>query len=527
MLRRIVGLLAPLACLVGLAAPLCTNDVLRLDNADYSRAVRSGFWSVYTESQSVTLPQLVRLMQDNPQASQHPMDYLTQAEDPWAVRHYHVPLSFYHGSVLSSMRAPNRAYRIGSLIVALITCAVLYFLILRLVGPVASAIVALVATNPCFIAAATDYSPHIWFILCAATFLFLFARFLESENTVDLFASCIAFALATSALELSPGLLPAAFCALLLSKPSWLKMAFRTRGWLKVAGQTVLVYVASCFLLWPGGFLRGGYVKSYGVFVTLALFKRSGMYGPSTPASVYARLFGSNPALLLLVVVGLCAGCVLLWRGRMPKSLSVVIVYSLLAFGLNLGTAFLNKTYAAETITFLSLSATLALWYWAVTAKRQRRALCIAVGCLFCVAIGWQIVGAVSLWDPAMEILNGTPKPRSTEVLTTAVKMASRVISADSTVLVNHEREMYALYLPQCHFDVTLAEKTVIPRSMERAAAIDFAIMDLDVVSRNEREQIRSRCTVLASAAGAGSDTIDVLLCRPGWLAGLGSRQQY
>ena len=329
------------------------------------RAVRSGFLSVYTESESVTLPHLVRLMQE-PEVKAHPMDYLTRAGDPWALRHYHVPLSFYPGAILAGAHASNRAFRVASVIVAIITSIVLFFLLIRSgVGPgFSSLIVLLITTNPCFIATSIDFSPHIWFLLCASTVLFMFARFLETERKSDFFVSCIALACTTASMELSLGLLPAALCALVLSKPWWVRAALHKRIWLKWMAQAIGVYLATCFVLWPAGFIYGGYVKSYGVFVSLALFKRSGMYGPSTPASIYARLFGSNPALVSLVVLGICAGIVLISRGRAPKSFSLFLVYSMLAFVLNIGTAFLNKTYAADTIFFLLITVGLALHYW-------------------------------------------------------------------------------------------------------------------------------------------------------------------
>ena len=130
---------------------------------------------------------------------------------------------------------------------------------------------------------------------------------------------------------------------------------------------------------------------------------------------------------------------------------------------------------------------------------------------------------AVSLRDPTTEILTGSPKPRSTAVLTTAVRLAPGVIPSGSAVLVNHEREMYALYLPQYRFDITEDATKVKPRSPKHAMDIEYAIMDLKAVSKAESKQLQAGCFPLASSTGPASDDIELLRCSPGWIVELGS----
>jgi hypothetical protein len=320
-----------------------------------------------------------------------------------------------------------------------------------------------------FIATSTDVNPHTWFLLAGMLFLFAFVDFLQRPRNSAFLASLVLLACSSATLEYGPALLLTALLSVVLTWRTSNVKAFLASNWRRNAFIAAAVFLGALFLFWPAGFFKGGYVKSYGVFVWQAAFERSQLFGPLTAKAFWVNLFGGNWALILLAVWAILGGC---WLGvkRSCTPVLVLFIYSVLALGMNLGNRYRNPTYAAEVI--VPLLVTVVLVSSAALQRITRPGMRIVFLASF---------GILCVFGLFRDLRYPPPHPRGRSpyvALESAVQNVSGLVPAHATLLVNKHREVYSLYLPDYRIEATEEPGTLAPLSKNLIGA-EYLLLDV------------------------------------------------
>lgn len=383
--------------------PLCTDELFVFDAADYIRAIQRGFWGQYSGSDSIPVSRFLRRFQDDAEFHRHPWGALYQENDAAALRHFHVPGGFYIPSWIDGSGGGPSAQKVGISILSALTIAMIYLILVHLGVSMWMALASalFLCFSPVSIVAGTLLSPHALFSLCAIGCMFAFCRWLETARNVWLAIFSVTFGVAVATLELSPLLFIAVLSTLVVRW--WL--ASRTGQQLPLR-KTLLGLAGSSLvagLIWPGGWLRGGYLLSYGVFVFQGLF-RSAIYFQqrSFTSSVYrlGQDWVVGVGLLALLAVAIYGSWLEARRERnvsdgRPLPLVGFSILAALLFAQGLGNGFRNTTYASHALFAIVMAAALAQEALRTRGRGIGRAVGMASGALIVILTA---VGAVHVW---------------------------------------------------------------------------------------------------------------------------------
>lgn len=440
------------------------SNYLLSDSADYRRAADAHFLQLYFNTDSDSPLQLFQLRHDSAFRS-HPWDYLYFSGDNAAIRHFHAPLSFYamHAiSVVSSVDASQR--KLTSLVTAA-TCGVvvvgLFAFGLPLPAAVMLALVAGIQSRNTEVSVAP--SPHSWYMLFAVLFLFTFAGYFRTHRFRTLATAAIFLGFAFATLEFSLELIASVFIAFAVL---WI-VDRSTLGDLRTLaisfGKAVLVFLTTTFVLWPGGWIRGGYLECYGVTGSTLVFKNKSAFGERmSAADLYGKFFAGHEGILLLAIFALIASFVLLARRKLSIATIVFMSYTLVAFGLGIADHFRLDTYISEALLFLLI--TVALLFGdllsEVTPGKQKFAIAAVVVVLALVGTQeWVRRQPLRLYEPWLQpILAGVEAN----------------VPRGSIILVNDYLEAYYTYLPVYDYEPTESAKDTTPRSAERTKGMKY-----------------------------------------------------
>jgi hypothetical protein len=404
------------------------------------------------------------------------------AGDNAALRHFHGPFSFYFLHFVRAVSTSAQPERLLISFVSSLTCALIVLILASFLVPLPiAALVALFAgVQSRYIETSVDPTPHAWYMLFALLFLYFFARFLMTKRNRELYLAAVAFALAFATLEFSVELFASIPLALLLiaffsksSLPSW--PAVR-----KPVVKAVALFLLSAFLLWPGGWLRGGYLESYGILGGRVAYKSYGAAfkhrvafgGKLTAAGVYQRLYAGHAILLLATAFCVAGILILLIRRRLTVSTIVFASYCLTAFCFGMAYHFVLSTYVAEFLLFLIVLA--GLLFVDVTDNLLRGRLSRQA---FLAAFALSVaVGCFSEWRQREIVLPFRPW------LAPIFNDIREKVPAGETLLVTDNREALCLYLPQYRFEKTEAPTSAEPRSQLYAEQIRYYLLDGTVV---------------------------------------------
>lgn len=448
--------------------PFGKSDYLLNDSADYLRAAHAPFTGTYLNTDSASPAQLFALRNDQVFRA-HPWDYLYARADNASLRHFHAPLSFYPMHAVAVITPHDRYQRTLSSTVTALTCGVIAYGLIAFQVPVVVAVVLALVTGiqSRYIEVSIDPSPHGWYMLFAVLFLFSFAWYLQDRRFKVLALSSIFLAFAFATLEFSLELVASVPFALACL---WI-MQRRPLADLKTLIVSLLkampVFCLATFLLWPGGWLRGGYLESYGITGATLLLKNKAAFGERlTVQDLYHKLFAMHEALLLLLLFFTLASLILLVRRKLSVATVVFCAYTVVAFGLGVADHFRLDTYISETLLFLFVSSALLLGdiFSSLSAGLRRIAMSTSVAVLL--VIGIQEIVAhqpIALYQPLIKpILAGV----------------AAEVPAGNSILVNDNWEAYSLYLPQYKFEQTTSKTDLTPRSAERAKGIRYFLLD-------------------------------------------------
>ena len=454
--------------------PFAGNTLFFDDAADYVRAADDGWMAVWWNTDSASPLQLMTLRRQA-EFRAHPWDTLYARNDNAALRHFHVPLSFYPLHLCRLLTRSEAPVRLMTSSVTALTCGLLVIVLAILSVPLPLAVSAalLAGLQSRYIETSTDPSPHSWYMLFAFSFLFLFTLYLLTRRPASLYLASIALALAVATLEFSVELVasvPLALALVALTGPG------RLPPWrlcapvlLRGAGIGLLV----TFVVWPGGWLRGGYLESYGVLSATVLFKNKSAFGERLAAGVIYQALLAHHLIFLLLILFCAFGLAVLFLLRSASIAAVVFAsYSLIAFGLGVADHFRLGTYVSEFLLFLIATSALVLSDLldlpAIRSRgRQAGALAAALLLLTGCASEWRQRNAATATRPWLRPI-----------------FAGLCIHVPpgEVLLVDNDREALALYLPRYRYEPAERGGSAAPRLPTRNGATRYALLDAAVM---------------------------------------------
>ncbi|HZC42903.1 MAG TPA: hypothetical protein VE195_01940 [Acidobacteriaceae bacterium] len=440
------------------------SNYLLSDSADYRRAATTHFLPLYLNTNSASPVQLFQLRHD-PAFRSHPWDYLYFSDDNAAIRHFHTPVSYYAMHVISVMSSADTSQRVLTSVVTAVTCGVVVVGLFAsgLPLPVAGLLALVAGIQSRNTEVSVDPSPHSWYMLFAVLFLFAFSGYFRSHRFRDLGVAAVFLGCAFATLEFSLELVVSVVLAVIVIRIVDRRALGDLRTLATSFGKAVLVFLLTTFVLWPGGWIRGGYLECYGVTGSTLVFKNKAAFGDHLSVTgLYAKFFGGHEGLLLLAGFALSASIVLLRRRKLSVGTIVFMSYTLVAFGLGVADHFRLDTYITEALLFLLI--TVALLFGdllsGVAAERKRFAVAAAVVVLALVGTQeWVRREPLRLYQPWLQpILVGVQAN----------------VPRGSTVLVNDYWEPYYTYLPFYDYEPTESVSDTTPRSAERTRGVKY-----------------------------------------------------
>jgi hypothetical protein len=455
--------------------PYCTDGPLRSDAADYFRSLRGGWASLYLDSQSIGLFDFCRLVRSRRGSDSHIWEYLSSIGDVSSLRHFHVPLAFYPHAIAAEYVSSARVHRLIPAAIGALTGGLCMLLMCRAGLTKTRAMLAalVVTTNLTYVRATTDFSPHPMFMLSAVGFLLIWSRYCETPTLGWLVASALAFSCSFAVIELAPALLVG---AALLGIHQHYVAGQRLACWPAGGRRAIIlaggITLAAVVLIWPGGVIRGGYIKSYGVFAYQALFERTVLFGRTSAAAAVVQLLTSDPLLAAVLTPGIL-GVAMCWqRIRCRPAAFAIVVYAAISFVLNIGNHFKNNTYASEVLIFLIMAAWLGLAAIAARLPPKLRPAFAAVTVFYMLILvghGLFASGAIRSADRHAD-----------EITMTVIQRLPQYLTHGAIVLTNTDAETYRLYVPGYTFWATETYRTLTPLAGHDWEKADCLLMNTE-----------------------------------------------
>jgi hypothetical protein len=431
-----------------------TRDSLLFDDAaDYMRAAQAPIVSTWLNTNSVTPLEILHRRSSDPDFGKHPWFSLYLAGDNAALRHFHTPVTAYILHIVRGFFSSDQCARVLWSVAGALLCGLLYLVLAEFSVPlIVAALIALYAgVQTTLIEVSVDPTPHVWFLLFALSFLYFLARYFVSQRPRDLYLSAVVLAFAVATLEFSLELIftvPLAVTVLWITR----REALPPRSIaLKSALRAFAVFLASTFVIWPGGWIRGGYLECYGILGASVLTRNKGYHTRSLANHVLFKASSGHASIWILAGLGLAAGLWMLFTKRLSIPSIVFASCAVFAFGLGVADHFILSTFFFEFALILMATAGLILgdlfrelkganWLPSSTSTLARQA-CFALVCALL------LVGSVfelrpahrsEFWDDRAWLANVFAGIR-------------QQVPAGATVMAINDHQALSLYLPQYH----------------------------------------------------------------------------
>jgi hypothetical protein len=450
-----LGALAVALFVFFLHLPQTQDSILFDDAADYMRAARAPIVSTWLNTNSVTPLKHFHLRRSDPEFGQHPWFLLYIERDNAALRHFHTPVTTYILHIVREFFSTDQCARVLWSIAGALLCGFLYFILVESAVPlIVAALIAIFAgVQASFIEVSVDPTPHVWYLLFGLGFLYLFARYLASHRARDLYLAAVVLAFAVATLEFSLELMfaiPLALAILWVVRRD--DLPERSVA-LNTALKAAAVFFASTFVIWPGGWIRGGYLECYGILSASVLQRNK---GPQHTQHLASKVFGNassgHTSVWILVAVGVAAGLWLLFRKRLSIPSVVFASCAIFAFGLGVADHFILNTFFFESAVILMAAVGLILGDLFAELRSSDGASSNVPGWVrpACIAL-------VSILLVVGSALECSPKLRSEQWGTRAwlggvFNGVRQLVPPGATVIAANNREAFSLYLPEYHF---------------------------------------------------------------------------
>lgn len=449
-----LGCLAVALFVFLLHLPQTRDSILFDDAADYMRAAQAPIVSTWLNTNSVTPLELFHRRKSDPEFSHHPWFSLYLAGDNAALRHFHTPVTAYILHIVREFSSTDRCARELWSVAGAFLCGLLFFILAESSVPlVLAALIALYAgVQTTLIEVSVDPTPHAWFLLFALGFLYLLARYFASHRVRDLYLSAVVLAFAVATLEFSLELIftvPLALVILWFTRRDSLpprSVAFKS------ALKAFAIFLASTFVIWPGGWLRGGYLECYGILGASVLTRNKGYQAKHLANHVLFKASAGHASVWILVAAALAAGLWLLFTKRLSIPSIVFASCAIFALGLGIADHFVLSTFFFEFALILVATAGLILgdlfgeFKSANGQSSKTRALlrpaCFALVCTLLVvgsALELRPQHRAEFWDDRSWLQDVFAGVRQS-------------VPPGATLMAINDHQAFSLYLPEYHF---------------------------------------------------------------------------
>lgn len=435
--------------------PQTHDGILFDDAADYMRAAQSPILPTWLNTNSATPLDLVRRHRSDPIFREHPWFTLYVENDNAGLRHFHAPVTTYALHAVRTLFSDDRFARVLWSVVGALLCGLLYFVLAEFSVPlIVAALIALFAgVQASFIEVSVDPTPHAWYLLFALAFLFLLSRYFENHRPRDLYLAAIALAFAVATLEFSLELIfaiPVALAALWLTRRELLPDRWTA---VRSGFKAIIVFLVVTFVIWPGGWLRGGYLECYGILGASVLQRNHGsQHTQHFAIRVFSNAASGHTSVWILVGAGLAAGLWLLFRKRLSIPSVVFASCGIFAFGLGIADHFILNTFFFESAVILMAAAGLILGDLFRELKTAdghpsgaQSFVRLAGIVLVCILL---VVGSAFELSPQHRAESWGTRAWLGDVFTGI----RQVVPVGATVVAANNRESLSLYLPDYHF---------------------------------------------------------------------------
>lgn len=438
------------------------------DAADYFRASQGQAIATYLNVNSDSPVELYRLRKQQGFAG-HPWDYLYSRNDDAALRHFHVPFSFYMMDVAADISKTAEAQRIVVSIVTAITCGLIAGGLISMDVPIALSILfaVLAGIQSRFTEVSVDPTPHSWYMLFAVIALFSTSRYLSAPKFWSLAVAAISLGCAVATLEFSLELIASIFfsVAVLWCMGKWSISMLKQNAsvWLRA----VLLFLLTTFALWPGGWIRGGYFESYGVLGATVLLKNHSAFGEVVTAhSIYDKLFYAHWGLACLAWITLAFGIFLVIKKAASIPSIVFGIYTLVSLGLGIADHFRLSTYISEFLLFFLIACAFIVRDTLRLMPVKYQQVLMVASCV--------LVAAVSFQEWNLRKNSFIDRPWLAQI----IDGVNSSVPKGSVLLVNTNWETYDLYLPGYCFEPTVAKNNLIPRIPSRCTDVQYWLLN-------------------------------------------------
>jgi len=373
------------------------------DEADYMYAVSLGLAAHYTDSPTLPLVDFARMgMQQGPTTAERMAlsESIRGSNDIVFYRHWHGPLFFYPLLILNSLHPDEHTVRSAMLLVPILAAMVVYLGSLWLLPGLTGAVAGLLASTlflwSYVTVSVTELAPHQLFVLCSVMALFLLAKMVVTGRRIYWFGAVVGTALAFCTLEIAfVPILTLAICCFLERRRLKADFSFLVRS--------VLLFLFTVLLVWPGAILKLSFLKAYAFMAYLAVY-RKGAWGTVGFAETWWIRFQNSPVEWILIA----SAFVLFFRNR--KSGARTAAYPFLVFGLTMVLATLRVAsetprYALPFLPALEVFAGLMLAGWLAPRPARIR---VPVIVALCAALFLNTLFRVHGYPPEVDARNQT-----------------------------------------------------------------------------------------------------------------------
>jgi hypothetical protein len=292
------------------------------DEADYMYAARFGLAANFTDSPTMPIANFIATGLNrgrDPGSRADLSQTIRNSNDIVFYRHWHGPLYYYWLCAIDALHLDERSVRLAGITWFALAGVVIYFGALLIVpgtaGPCAATLSLAMFLGSRTVIGSPELAPHALFALCSLMSLVLLVKAVETGRRTYWYAAVTAAAGAFAAIEMAFVLiLTLAICAYGQRK-QW-------SAGLRFILNSILVFVGTATLLWPGALIKLSFIKAYFFMAYLALFRKS-PWGDTTFFQTWTGRFAASPVEWILIAVGI----VLFIRHRNRRLLRPIAIF--------------------------------------------------------------------------------------------------------------------------------------------------------------------------------------------------------
>ncbi len=324
------------------------------DEADYVNAARLGLFANYLEIGSLNFKDFIiyslnKLYKD---VDVNNIDnYYNEQKDPFLLRHFHPPLPIYIFYIFGSYSNYKESItRLSIIFLGLITLLAVFWFSLKIFNrKVAYISILILSLNPYFIQSSTTLTFHPIFNLFMILFLLFFISAFKNRDNNQLILSFITFSFLFLSLEYFLIALFGMIISFFFIRNQWLgfKDGFFISKYILI-GCVISIIIS--FLLWPGGFLKLSFIKSFIYYIYRVFFYKL-EYIDS-----YYYLFEFIKSQLIFVLVSILSIILFLYNTIKNKiKYHYITIIFIIIFVLFISRTFISPYYMLFPITMFSI----------------------------------------------------------------------------------------------------------------------------------------------------------------------------